>query len=62
MGTVNTDDLVFYLRKEDLQYEALEKIGRTLTDDEIHVAKKGLDWGLLTDIDVVYNTIFREMI
>lgn len=56
------DKLVFSITLEDLQSEALEKIGRTLTEEEILVAKKGLESGLLTDINTVYATIFREMI
>ena len=56
------DNIIFQITKEDLQAEAIEKIGRNLTDNEIDVAKDGLEWGLLTNIDVVYNTIFTEMI
>lgn len=62
METIERDKLVFYITLEELQSEALEKIGRTLTCEEIHVAKKGLEFGLRTDIDTVYATIFREMI
>jgi len=59
---VINDNIIFQITKEDLQAEAIEKIGRNLTDNEIDVAKDGLEWGLLTNIDVVYNTIFTEMI
>ncbi|MGD0337502.1 MAG: hypothetical protein ABSB78_01800 [Bacteroidota bacterium] len=45
----------------DIQNEAIEKIGRTLTQEEILIAKKGLEYGLLTDIDTIYSTIFYEM-
>ena len=62
MEASEKDKLVFSITLEDLQYEALEKIGRTLTEEEVHIAKKGLEWGLLTDIDTIYATIFREMI
>ncbi len=62
METFKTEDLIFAISLEDLQYEAKEKIGRELTDEEIHIAKKGLENGLLFDIDTVYNTIFFEMI
>ena len=55
-------NIIFQITEEDLQYEAMEKIGRKLSNDEIEIAKKGLEWGLLTTIDVVYNTIFKEMI
>jgi len=62
METLQATEIVFAITKEDLQYEAKEKIGRELTDEEIQTAKKGLESGLLTDIDTVYKTIFSEMI
>jgi uncharacterized protein (UPF0332 family) len=62
MEASEKDKLVFSITLEDLQYEALEKIGRTLTEEEVHIAKKGLEFGLLTDIDTIYRTIFHEMI
>ena len=62
METINKEHLVFAITLDDLQNESLEKIGRTLTDEEIYIAKKGLEFGLLTDIDTVYSTIFTEMI
>ena len=62
MKTIQTNENVFVITKQDLQYEAKEKIGRELTDDEIEIAKKGLECGLLTDVDSVYQAIFTEMI
>lgn len=62
MDTINKEHLVFAITLDDLQSESLEKIGRTLTDEEIHIAQKGLEFGLLTDIGTVYKTIFTEMI
>jgi hypothetical protein len=56
------DTLVFAITLEDLQMKALEKMSRTLSDDEISTAKKGLEWGLLTGIDTVYNTLFFDML
>lgn len=62
METTEKDKLVFSITLEELQSKALEKIGRTLTDEEIQVARKGLEFGLYTDINTVYTTIFSEMI
>jgi len=62
METINKDDILFYISKETLQYEAMEKIGRSLTEEELDVARKGLEWGLTFDIETVYNTILFEMI
>jgi hypothetical protein len=58
----NIQDYVFAISLEDLQYEAKEKLGRELIEEEIEVAKKGLECGLLTGIDSVYGAIFEEMI
>lgn len=62
METIDKDDILFYISKENLQYEALQKIGRYLTEDEMDVAKKGMEWGIMTDIETVYNTILFEII
>jgi hypothetical protein len=62
MEPINKDDILFYISKETLQYEAMEKIGRSLTEEELDVAKDGLEWGLMFDIETVYNTILFEMI
>ncbi|MDR2910827.1 MAG: hypothetical protein LBV47_05635 [Bacteroidales bacterium] len=56
-------DIIFSITKEDLQNEAMQRIGRNLTDDEINVAKKGIEWGIANSaLDITYNTIFTEMI
>jgi len=57
------NEIVFQITKEDVQNEAMERIGRKLTDDEIEIVKDGLKWGI-GDIalDITYNTIFTEMI
>lgn len=62
METINKDDILFYISKETLQYEAMDKIGRSLTEEELDIAKDGLEWGLMFDIETVYNTILFEMI
>jgi len=56
------NSLIFAITLEDLQGEALRVIKRTLTEEEIYIAKKGLESGLLADIDTIYRTIFFEMI
>lgn len=56
------ESVLFAITINDIQTEAKEKIGRELTQEEILIAKKGLESGLLTDIQTVYNTILTEMI
>ena len=58
----DSNPLVFAITLEDLQRESKEKTGRELTEEEIYIAKKGLEAGLSMGIDVIYNTIFTEMI
>ncbi len=62
MELINKEEAIFLITLEDIQNEAMEKIGRTLTEEEVEVARKGLEFGLLTGIDTVYQTIFSEMI
>lgn len=62
MEIAQSNEILFSITVEDLQTEALEKIGRELNEEEIEIAKKGLANALLFDIDTVYKTIFEEMI
>lgn len=62
LGKVDRDELLFYITKEDVRYEAIEKLERHLTEEELHIARKGLEWGLTTGIDIVYKTIFDGII
>lgn len=62
MKTVNSEDVLFAITTIDIQDEAMEKLGRELTQEELLVAKKGLESAFLTDIDTIYRTIFTEMI
>lgn len=56
-------ELVFGVYVEDLQDEAMERIGRILTEDEIDIARKGFAYGMGTlALDVTYETILKEMI
>ncbi|MGI8951696.1 MAG: hypothetical protein ACR2FN_08945 [Chitinophagaceae bacterium] len=62
METFKNEDLLYKITVEDLQFEAMEKMGRELTDEEIFIARKGFEWGIGESIGIVYNTIFTEMI
>ncbi|HAP36803.1 MAG TPA: hypothetical protein DCQ28_13035 [Bacteroidetes bacterium] len=54
--------ILFVITADEVQYDAVERIGRKLTEKELRVVKKGLEWGLLTGIDTIYNTIYDEML
>jgi hypothetical protein len=60
--TVEKNEILLAITENDVQNAAIEKLDRKLTDEEIQIAKKGLHFGLLTDIDTVYKTIFTEML
>ncbi|MCX9074338.1 MAG: hypothetical protein OIN88_06715 [Candidatus Methanoperedens sp.] len=62
MEAINKEELLFYIDRETMQYEAMQKIGRYLTEEELDIAKDGLEWGLMTGIETVYNAILFEMI
>jgi hypothetical protein len=60
---MENNELIFAITLEDLQNEAIQRIGRQLTDDEIEIAKNGIEWGIMDSaLDITYNTIFTEMI
>lgn len=47
-------EFVFAIPKEDLQDEARERIGRTLTEEEISTAAEGIEAGLTFDIETIF--------
>lgn len=59
---MDSEKIVFSITIADLQKEAIEKIGRNLDDIEIQIARKGLESGIMFDIETIYNTILFEMI
>ncbi|MDR3234199.1 MAG: hypothetical protein LBT46_11150 [Planctomycetaceae bacterium] len=55
-------DIVYAITESDIQSEAEYGLGRQLTDEELHIAVKGLEWGIGESLRIVYRTIFTEMI
>jgi hypothetical protein len=62
MNKTRTSPSVFAITEEDVQLQAMEKIGRKVKKEEMETVKKGLEWGILTGIDPIYQTIFHEML
>ncbi len=59
----NDDEkILFIVTVGDIQQESIRLIGRKLTDDELHIAAKGIDWGLSTDIDTVFRAAIEEAV
>ncbi len=55
-------EIIFSITKEDLQNEAVYRIGRKLNDDEFYTASKGIDWGLSFDIETVFRSAIEEAV
>ena len=59
---ISKEDLVYYITKEDIQFEAQKRIGRKLKDEEFKIIRKLLDNGISINMDIIYNVIFTEEI
>jgi len=59
MGT----NIIFQITEEDLQNEAMERVGRKITCEEIEMAKKWIKEGIGgIALSITYSTVFTEMI
>jgi len=61
INSIERGEIMYCITKEDVQYEALEKMGRALTEDELIATKKQLEFGIGESISFIYNAIFAEM-
>lgn len=55
------NEILFSITANEIQNDAIGRIGRELTEEELRVVKKGLEWGLLNRIDIIYNAIYDEI-
>jgi len=58
----NDNKIIFSITVEELQNEAINRIGRKLTDNELYTASKGIESGLSFDIETVFQTAVEEAV
>jgi len=50
------DEILFSVTVDELQNEAVGRIGRKLTDEELYTATKGIESGLSFGIETIFRT------
>jgi hypothetical protein len=53
-------DIIFALTVEDIQYEARERLRRELTNDEIAILKKRLEYAIGETLLFIYPALFEN--
>jgi hypothetical protein len=59
---LNENEIIFYITYDWVQQEALRYINRKLTDEELYSVKKGIEAGLLFDIDTVFEAAITNAV
>ena len=62
MDENNEEDIIFAIKIKDLQGEAIQRIGRKLTEEELYQASKGIESGLSFGLDIIFKTAIEEAI
>ncbi len=57
---MNSNNYIFTVSKNWLQFEAEKQIGRQLNEDEIRTAKKCIEWELSTGIETIFQSAIEE--
>lgn len=56
------DEIIFSVTVEELQNEAVSRIGRKLTDEELYTAAKGIESGLSFGIETIFRAAIDDSI
>jgi len=62
MNNKQNNEVIYPVTVENLQNEAINQIGRKLTDDELYTAKKCIEWGLSSVIDITMKVAIEESV
>lgn len=58
----NQDKILFSVTEEELQNEAINRIGRKLTDGELYSATKGIECGLSFGIETIFRAAIDDAV
>jgi hypothetical protein len=62
MSKNQSDTTIFSITISLIQEEAIKRIGRKLTDDELHIASNGIESGFFSCIDVIIKTAIEDAV
>ena len=62
METKQKTEVIYPITIGDLQNDAIKIIGRKLTDDELHIAKKCVESGLSFVMDITLRAAIEEAV
>ncbi len=62
METNQKSEIIYPITIGDLQRDAVKRIGRELTDGELHIAKKCVESGLSFVMDITFKSAIEEAV
>lgn len=62
METQENIKVIYPITVGDLQADAVRRIGRKLNDDELHTARKCVEWGLSSVADITLKSAIEEAV
>jgi hypothetical protein len=60
--SINANEIIFSIKRQDIQAETINKLGRLLTNMEIAKIADYFEWGIGESIETIYNTFFTELL
>lgn len=62
METQENIKVIYPITVGDLQDDAVRRIGRKLNNGELHTAKKCVEWGLSSVVDITLKSAIEEAV